>query len=390
MALDVELRERVQRGTVHLMPQPQTALRLRNLVADPNHTLPQVVEAVALDPMLAAAVMRLANSAGVSRGQITTSLTAAVTRIGEKDLERLALASGLGPSTTAAGPLLALRRRAMQDSLASALLCERLAPEFGLDVETCFLEGLLHDVGAIVALGTLEIIVAQRPRSAAMSAEGWLALAEQHHVELGMMLSSRWQLPVRVRQVIETHHAPQTERVDAAAVVRMSDGLLALIRQGEALTEEALPWLERVPAERRAALLARLAEVPSVLAAFEGERPAGEASPLVLAPPRAEVPPQGLWLPARLTGDRTGEALLLSATQLLIRTKQRVPDNHLAELELALPDEKLKLWVRFTFSGRVGVDGLAEAEATAFAPTREVSQRLQSLWSAMEVLEVAA
>lgn len=389
MALEVELQERVQRGAVHLMPQPQTALRLKKLVADPRHTLPQVVEAVALDPLLAAAVMRLANSPTLSRGQLTTSLTVAVTRIGERDLERLALASGLGAATTVAGPLLALRRRAMQDSLASALLCERLAPEFGLDAETCFLEGLLHDVGALVALGTLELIVAQQ-RAAPMTADEWVALAEAHHVQLGAMLSARWQLPVRVRMVIETHHAPPTETIDAAAVVRLSDGLLALLRRGEALSGEALPWLARVPPERRAALLGRLAEVPTVLAAFEGDRAAGDASPLVLAPPRSAPPARGLWFPARLTGGRAGEALLLSPTQFSIKTAQRVPDNHLAELELELPEETLKLWVRFTFSGRVGPDGVAESEATAFAPTPEVSEQLGSLWSAMQVLEVAA
>ena len=53
---------------MHLLPQPQSALRLRNLVGSPRHSLKDVVAAVMLDPMLAAAVMRIANSAAFARG----------------------------------------------------------------------------------------------------------------------------------------------------------------------------------------------------------------------------------------------------------------------------------------------------------------------------------
>lgn len=147
-------------------------------MADPQHSLAQVVDAVKVDPLLAAAVLRIANSASHSRGQPTTSLFTAITRIGEKELARLALASGLGVASTGAGPLLALRRGAMQDALTSALICERLAPEFGLDAEHLFLEGLLHDVGRLVALATLELILAQHPKAPPMEPAAWLVLAQ--------------------------------------------------------------------------------------------------------------------------------------------------------------------------------------------------------------------
>lgn len=371
------------------MPQPQTALRLRQLVSDPSHTLSQVVDAVAMDPMLAAAVLRLANSPSLSRGQTITGLTTAITRIGERDLERLALASGLGAATTAPGPLGSLRRRAMQDALTGALVCERLGPALGLEPEACFIEGLLHDVGQLVALGTMELIVSQMPRVDARSTEAWLALADQHHVRLGTMVAGRWQLPGRVRQVIELHHEPEVGAADAATLTRISDSTVALLRSGASLTPSHLPWLERVPEERREELLAKLGAVPSLLAALEGERTTSDSS-LVLSPAPREAPAQGLWLPARLSGNREGEALLLSPNQFLLRTKSRLPDNHLVEIRVELPEGQLQLWVRVTFSGRAGVDGVSEAEVTAFAPTPEVSERMESLWAAMELLEVAA
>jgi len=388
MNLELELKERVARRAIHLLPQPQTAIRLRKLVADPGHSLSQVVDAVKLDPMLAAAVLRIANSVNHSRGQPTTSLISAVTRIGEKELARLALASGLGASTSQPGPLLGLRRAAMQDALTTALICELLAPEFGLDAESLFLEGLLHDVGRLVALATLELILTQHPTAPPLDADAWQALAQTHHVELGQVLSERWALPVAVGQVIGLHHLPDDGARDAASVVRLSDRILELLHSGAPLTEAGLPWLHRIEPSRQAALLEALTGVPFVVAAFETERPAASHSPLIKTPvPQAA--PTGARFPARVTGGRVGEVVMLSARRLLLRTATPLPDNHLEELEFQGPDAPMKLWVRITCSPPVA-EGHFEADATPFAPTREIAQRLQDLWAAGEPRERAA
>ena len=378
MNLELELKERVARRAIHLMPQPQTALRLRKLVADPAHSLSQVVDAVKLDPMLAAAVLRIANSVSHSRGQPLTSLTSAVTRIGEKELARLALAAGLGASCTTAGPLLALRRGAMQDALTSALICERLAPEFGLDPEHLFMEGLLHDVGRLVALATLELIVAQHPKAPPLEQEAWLALAQIHHVELGRVLSERWGLPATVCEVIERHHLPDDGARDAASIVRLSDVLLAVLHSGASLSETQVPWLEWIDAPRRPALLDALTGVPALVAAFEAEGPRAVASPIVSSPARSRAA-EGVSFPMRASGGRTGEAIVISAQRLLLRTTTQIPDNHLEEVELLVPGAPLELWVRVTRSSGVGGDGRAEAEATPFAPTADVARRLKEL-----------
>lgn len=389
MNLELELKERVARRAIHLMPQPQTALRLRKLVADPEHSLSQVVDAVKLDPMLAAAVLRIANSVNHSRGQPTTSLPAAVTRIGEKELARLALASGLGASTSQPGPLQGLRRAAMQDALTCALVCELLAPEFNLDAESLFLEGLLHDVGRLVALATLELILTQHPKAPPLDADAWQAMAQTHHIELGKVLTERWALPVIVGQVIELHHLPDDGAPDAASVVRLSDRILALLHSGAPLTEAELPWLERIGPSRRSALLEALTGVPFVVAAFEAERPAASPSPLIKTPVPQAAPRTGAFFPVRVTGGRVGEVVLLSARKLVVRTSTPLPDNHLEELELQLADAPLKLWVRVTRSAQVG-EGLFEAEATPFAPTGDIARRLHELFAGGDHRERAA
>ena len=378
MNLELELKERVARRAIHLMPQPQTAIRLRKLVADSGHSLTQIIDAIKVDPMLAAAVLRIANSATHARGNPTTALSVAVTRIGEKELSRLALAAGLGTSATAAGPLLAVRRGAMQDALTSALLCERLAPEFGLEPEALFLAGLLHDVGTLVALGTLELMLAQHPGAPPMEASAWLALAQTHHVELGRVLTERWGLPPSVGEVIERHHLPGEGMADATSVVQLSDGLLALLHAGAPLGEGS--WLQHVEPERRAALLQSLSAVPALVAAFEAERPTSSSSPVVLPRPRSAR--HGVTVPAQISGGHSCEVMVISSRSLLLRTKTQLPENHLEELELQLSEGALKVWVHVTHSDSAGTDGQCEAEATLFAPTREVSLRLRALATA--------
>lgn len=377
--LELELAERVSRRAVTLLPLRQVALRLQKVVSEPKRTLWELLDVVKACPMLAAAVMRLANQASGSKRPVA-SLAQAVARVGEEELTRLALASGLGASTTDASPLLALRRGEMQDSLTVGLICERLAPEFELEPDALFLAGLLHDVGTLIALGTLEQLITLHPDTPPRSAAEWLQLAQRHHVELGQVLAEQWGLPAEVRLAIEQHHEPDDGVADATAVVRLSDALLALVHEGVALGEAQLPWLQRIAPERRARLLDKLASVPSLVAAFEEQRPYSSSSSIVSLPPTQRPDAQPSF-PVRVSGGREGRVQLLSPRHLLLRLQTQLPENYLAQLEVALAGESLQLWVRVTVSSAVGPDGFAEAEVVPFAPTVSAAETLEALWA---------
>lgn len=372
MDLIAALDERVARKAVHVVPQPQSALRLRNLVASPTHTLKEVVAAVMLDPMLAAAVMRIANSPAYSRGNETTSLAAAVQRVGEKELSRLSLASGLGASTSAAGPLLDVRRAAMTSALTSAVLCERLANLFGLDPETMFLAGLLHDVGVLVALGTLELITNQSKD--ARSAAEWMELANRHHVTLGTLLAEKWGLPEKVREAIATHHA-EGELSAATALVRLSDQLRGALEAGHALTVDDVA-LNAFDHETRKGIVTRLSTLPSMVAALAGNDPLPSCVSLVLSTPRQEK--KGPSFAARLGRARAATVSVLSATELHIDVAGGMSANQIEELEITTPGLPLKLWARVESVSTSG-DGRSRATAVPFSPSREALAMLDAM-----------
>lgn len=377
MIFDLELRDRVDRGAVMLLPLQSVAERLQKVVSDPARPLRDLVDAVMVCPMLTAAVMRLANEAGSAR-QVTT-LGQAVSHLSEEQLVRLAIGAGLGVSTNDASPLLALRRGVMQDALSSALICERLAPEFDLPPEELSLAGLLHDIGTLIALATLEQIITLQSGFIALEATAWMELAERHHVELGLKLATHWGLPIEVRKAIERHHLPDDGVDDVAAVVRLSDQLLQLANAGVSMAEAQLPGLERVPAPRRAQLFGRLEGVAGLVAGFEEQRPFSSSSSILSLSPTA--PPRGRNFPVRLTGGLKGELRLLSARHLLLRLQKRLPENYLVEAELEVRGVPMKLWVRVNRSSVIGADGFSDAEVVPFAPALSAVERLDELWN---------
>ena len=77
-------------------------------------------------------------------------------------LARLALASGLGAASLAAGRLSSIRRKVWFDALASALLREDLAKARSLAADVAFSAGLLHDFGKVVAIACIEELLQNR------------------------------------------------------------------------------------------------------------------------------------------------------------------------------------------------------------------------------------
>ncbi|MFT3712735.1 MAG: HDOD domain-containing protein [Archangium sp.] len=378
MDLAAALEERVARKAVHLLPQPQSALRLRNLVASPRHSLKDVVAAVMLDPMLAAAVMRIANSAAFARGGATTNLATAVQRIGEKELSRIALASSLNSSSNAAGPLLTVRREVMQRALTAAVLCERLAKFYGLDPEPMFLAGLLHDVGVLVALGTLELICSQHRNLPARSSDEWLALAMKKHVELGSMLAQHWGLPPQVAEAISQHHSSGALSA-GTALVRLSDELCAVLESGQALTVEH-PSLALFDDETREAIVGVLTVLPSTVAAFSSDSPLASSPSLVAAEPADAH--EGIAYTARLGRARTAKMWIQSAQEIHLEVSGTENANQLEELEFAPSSAPVKMWVRITRVEPRGEHSMLVA--VPFSPTPELLALLAELAFPME------
>lgn len=327
-ALQRALEEAVSRGAVRVPPYPSTALKLQAVLAKDDYRTADLVEAMKTDQVFTGNLLRLANSPMYRRAVEATSISSAVTRVGARELTRLAMAAALTHAAQGSGALGALRRRVWRQSLSAAVVAEALAEE-GVDGGEAFVAALLHDVGKLLALTTLEELFARTPALHADDEVCWEEV-ERAHVSLGAVLAQRWQLPGVLGAVVSLHHDERERGAPLTRLVLRADAVVTLLETRAEVDEAALRALGLSEPE-----VSRLAEllpdVPAFLNALDVERP--EPHPAPTAPPVA-------WLSVLVIHQGLPRAPAWPVTRLEPRaleftSTQPLQPGELCEFELA-------------------------------------------------------
>ena len=338
----------ISKDAVTIPPYPAVALKIAALLRKPDYDSRELVRLVESDQTLAAKILRLASSVIYGHTPVS-SVQAGIVRIGSQEVSILALAAGLGAELHAAGALAPLKDQIWQDSLTSALLCQRLAKLRGKSTEDAFTCGLLHDFGRVVALSTLEQILAATPAASQQPAERWTALIDRFHLELGLVTATRWNLSPLLRDVMTLHHGESGEAGESAALldaVKAVDQVVALAHRVPAVTTEdlmAIPLL-RSAAERE--LMANtLPLCPSLVTSFEVEQKP-EAAPSAVAAVRSGEQLTPVSLPVvdgahpKVAYRTTG----IGANLLVIEGAVPMPLQRLVQVTIEAPDQPFVLW----------------------------------------------
>ena len=353
--VDAALVSLIARDAVKVPPYPAVAIKLRELVRRENYGLKEVVGLVSADPALAAEVIHCSNSAYYGRGEVT-SLQPAITRVGATEVVRLALVSGLSASSRAPGPLMAIKRRCWQDSVASALICQLLARMRGLAPDDAFLCGLLHDFGWLLGLRGLEEIIAQNPSIPARDSQSWAETVDKVHLELGLVLAARWDLPALLNDVITLHHDTdpgQSPFAPMIEVVQAADQVVALLGRHAHVTPEMLAAAPKLRSEERIRLANSLPDIPSVIAAFETDPAVKPAVSKVLARPPGESGDVDELVPYRLPitlhspkKSAPYKLIAVGPTAWEMSGKDLLPEGLLIEATLGEGAASLRLWAK--------------------------------------------
>jgi HD-like signal output (HDOD) protein len=349
------------------------ALRVQETMARKGVGLGEVAGLIGADAVLAADVLRCANSAMYRRGAPVIDLTQALTRIGVQQVMRLLLASGLAVHAQAVGPLVLLRRMVWIEGLAAAAVCQELAGLRGLRAEEAFTLGLLHDFGKIVALTCLEGLLEGEPPRAPLPRAEWEGLVDRHHVRLGLITADRWHLPPLVHEVIAAHHGGGAPCSDAR--------LLEVVRTGDAVVRFLLDKAHVAPADlaavaglapgERERLAQVLEHVPDFVAAFETPAAAAAVPTPCVAQPETTLPLPGR--PARLgvsvsvaRRPRLYTATSVSAGGLVLAGEEPLPENRLLEAKI-YAEPPFTLWVLSRLCRRDGAGWRVEVQPFALS-----------------------
>ena len=118
-ALVVDL---IKRDNVNIPPYPVVAMRLQRLVGEEDFGMGDLQRVIGGDPVLAATILRYANSAAFRGVTPTSTLEAAITRIGANEVCKIAIATSIGAHAIVTGCLSSLRRRYWRIAMTCAML----------------------------------------------------------------------------------------------------------------------------------------------------------------------------------------------------------------------------------------------------------------------------
>lgn len=205
---------------------PAVATELLALSRRADVGFQDVTKTLERDPMLAAAVLRLAQSPAYATRIAPSSLLDAVQRLGLLTVRDMVFQVVVGMRVFRAPGydtlMEKLRRHSILTAHATRLICTRTA----LASEQAFLCGLLHDVGfSGVLLALTDLPIKERPPLSAMIS----ALSDMHD-EAGAMMARIWELAPDIQLVLQKHH--DFDRT------RMPHPLIAAVTYAEALAAD--------------------------------------------------------------------------------------------------------------------------------------------------------
>ena len=167
------------------------------------------------DPMFAARMLRMANSAYYGLPRSVGTLTEAVMMLGSHTLRNLAVVAATHDTLSTSVPGYALEDNELwRHSVACAITASYLAEVVHYpDKEEAFVAGLLHDVGKVILGPHLETYQAEMQAGLAETHCDFAELERRifgfDHAVLGGHIALHWNLPKTLAQAIAQHHQPE-------------------------------------------------------------------------------------------------------------------------------------------------------------------------------------
>ncbi len=185
---------------------PANASDIMVLALDPDVSVAQLVHVTSRDQVLAARMLRLANSAYCGAMQEITTINEAVVRLGTASVRNVVLATCMA-SRLQQGAVYGPQGRGLADhGIGSAFLGQAVARHVGVDAEEAFLYSLVHDMGKLLVLQLAKDFTAAAGHL--VRAEEVAAMIALRHAEFGGQVLVEWRLPVVIQRPVVFHHRP--------------------------------------------------------------------------------------------------------------------------------------------------------------------------------------
>lgn len=234
-----ELLRRIEDNTLELPLLSEVARQVMLEASDEECDVRRLAELIRRDQTMAGHLLRIANSPLYRPRVRIVSLQQAISRLGLKALQQIALIISCETRAFFVKGHEHKVRHLFRHALAAALYAQEIARLRRWNVEEAFLCGLLHDLGRPVLLQAL--LDLHRAHGLAPDAAALSQAMEALHAQVGSALLRSWSLPVRLAEAVLYHHDPLAAPSCAqlATLVGLSDQLAHLCVGPREVTEEA-------------------------------------------------------------------------------------------------------------------------------------------------------
>ena len=233
---------------------PEIALRVQQMVDDPEVGTKEIGALVAQDAPLATKVLRLANSAYYGLSGRCISAEHACTVLGARALRNMVTQVAVMDAFGHLESIFDLRKlweHAILTARMSSHLAESVPHRAMFDARESYTCGLLHDIGKVVMLDAFGEKYLKILKEAGEGGSNATPLEEREfgfdHAEVGGYVATHWNLPDVVRDTALYHHGPLDKVANdpAVAIVYASN---RLVNQAPSSTAEQLIAILHDPA----------------------------------------------------------------------------------------------------------------------------------------------
>jgi HD-like signal output (HDOD) protein len=216
------------------------ALKLQRMLSNNDFAVHEVMQVACEDQSLTSQILKMANSPLYMGRTKVATIKEAVTRLGAQQLINIAIAASQASAHASDNPAL----HAYMDELwihshGSALGARWLAHSCGLRgiADEIYLAALLHDVGKLYLLKSIEHLVKTGVISSLPDNDLMMEIFTVMHVEQGYRLLQHWNFPAMYCDVVRDHHLEEMDPVNKMlAIVRFVN--LACHKSGLGLKKE--------------------------------------------------------------------------------------------------------------------------------------------------------
>ncbi len=200
-AIADEVLSALETNQLELPTLPDMAVKIRELIDDPNVSADKLINLLSADPVISAHIIKAANSAALSNGTSVDTLRAAITRLGYRMLRNLVMTVTMNKLFKAESPAINQQLKKLWEhsrivaanSFVIALHQKHLKPEQAM------LAGVVHNLGALPLC-----IYADRhhPRLDQATLEG---LVRRFAARVGARLLQSWHFPEELVGVVSEY-----------------------------------------------------------------------------------------------------------------------------------------------------------------------------------------